>query len=361
MILTYRYRIKDRIAKKTLLSHARGVNQIWNYLNARQRDIESRYRAGEAKRNWGSHFDLQKLVKGCGAEFGINQQTVGSVCQQFTISRDRNKGSLRFRSSFGSKRALGWIPFRKQSRQIDGNSITYLGRKYRFFGSKRRPLPDTAKGGSFVEDALGRWWVNFHVEVDDRVGDGANGEPVGIDLGLKALATLSNGEKIEAPRIYRKHEARLARAQRAQNKNRVRCIHAKIANCRKDFLHKESTRLARIHAIIAVGDVNASRLAKTTMAKSVLDAGWSSFRSMLAYKTTGYRKVDEKFTTQACSCCGAISVNSPKGRADLGIRAWECSECGESHDRDVNSAKNILNLALSAQRPVEESRSNYAS
>ncbi len=357
MILTFKYRIKDRSSRKALAAHARGVNQVWNYLTARQKDIESRYRAGAPKRKWGTHFDLQKLVKGVGAEFGIHQQTVGGICKQFATSRDRNKGSLRFRSSFGAKRAPGWIPFEKQSRQIEKNSVTYLGKVYRFFGSKRRPLPPDAKGGAFVEDSLGRWWVCFHVEVEGYAGDGANGEAIGIDLGLKTLAALSNGDKIEAPRIYRKYEERLATAQRAKNKKRVKRIHAKIANCRKDFLHKESTKLARIYAIIAVGNVNASNLAKTTMAKSVLDAGWSTFRSMLAYKSSGYREVNERFTTQACSCCGSLSSSTkPKGIGGLGIREWRCDDCGTTHDRDVNAARNIKSLALSVERPSEGSR-----
>jgi putative transposase len=353
MILAFKYRLKDRRAKKALADHARGVNQVWNYLVARQKDIEARYHAGSLKRSWGSHFDLQKEVKGVGKELGIAQQSAQEVCKQFTISRDRNKGALRFRASFGLKRALGWVPFTSQCRQIDGNSVTYLGKSYRFFGNKRRPLPATAKGGSFAEDSSGKWWVCFHVEVD-ALPCGA-GE-VGIDLGLKTLATRSDGEKIEAPRIYRQYEQRLAVAQRAGNKNRMRRIHAKIKNCRQDFLHKATTCLAREYALIAVGNVNSSKLAKTKMAKSVLDASWSTFRSMLKYKSAGYVEVDERFTTQTCSECGSLPPSRPKGIAGLEIRAWVCSDCGASHDRDVNAARNILRLALSAQRPVEESR-----
>ncbi len=96
------------------------------------------------------------------------------------------------------------------------------------------------------------------------------------------------------------------------------------------------------------------------MAKSVYDAGWSTFRSMLKYKSAGYVEVDERFTTQICSDCGALPDSRPRGIAGLGIRAWECSECGASHDRDVNAARNILALALSAQRPVGESRESVS-
>jgi len=245
------------------------------------------------------------------------------------------------------------VPFHPQGRQVAGNSITYLGRRFRFFGSKRRPVPEGAKGGFFVEDAKGRWWVCFHVQAD--CAPASLGE-VGIDLGLKALATTSDGEVIENPRHLAQYAEKLAVAQRAKNKRRAAAIHFKIGNCRRDHHHKVSTRLAREYAFIAVGDVNAKRLAKTRMAKSVLDAGWSSFRNMLRYKAAHFVEVDERFTTQTCSSCGALPPERPRGIAGLGIRAWDCSACGASHDRDVNAALNILALGRSVAPPVEESR-----
>ncbi len=349
-IVTFKYRIKDRRAAKVLRGHAFQVNQCWNWCVAQHRDTLDRYRAGAPKRKWLSHFDLAKTFKGYGREIGLHQQTIGSICEQWVRNR-----STRFRASYGPKRSLGWIPFQKQSRQVEGNSLWYLGKQYRFFGSKRRPLPDNAKGGAFVEDALGRWYVCFHVEVADRQPHG-NGI-IGIDLGLKSLAVMSDGQKIKAPRHYCALEGKLAVAQRARNKQRVRRIHVKIKNARKDFLHKLSTTLTDQNALIAVGDVNSKQLAKTRMAKSVLDAGWSIFRAMLRYKSAEYVEVDEKFTTQTCSQCGALPPERPKGIAGLGIRMWQCSACGADHDRDVNAARNILAIAArSAAGPVVESR-----
>jgi transposase len=357
VILTYRYRIKDNSAKKALRQHAWAVNQVWNWAAAQQRDIEARYRAGAKPRRWLSAFSLAAQCKGVGRELGIHQQTVQNICDTFVACRDKLRHAPRFRSSFGARRAPGWVPFQQQSRQIDGNSIIYLGKRYRWFGNKRRPLPEMAKGGAFVEDARGKWWVCLHVEVADREITG-NGE-IGIDLGLKSLATLSDGTKIENLRHVATWAQRLAKAQRAHNKRRARSIHAKIVNARKDHLHKVTTELARSNALIAVGNVNASKLARTRMAKSVLDAGWSTFRSMLRYKSPGYVEVDERFTTQTCSSCGSVSSETrPRGIAGLGIREWGCSDCGESHDRDVNAARNILRLGLSAQARGDESRLN---
>ena len=353
-MLTYKYRLKDRSARKRLVQHARAANAVWNWCAAQQRDTEARYKAGAKPRRWLSSFALAAQCKGVGRDLGIHQQTVQNVCEQFARARDKLKHAPHFRSSFGTKRALGWIPFQQQSRQLAGNSVIYLGKRYRWFGNKRRSLPETAKGGAFIEDALGRWWVCFHVEADcERL---AISGQIGIDLGLKTLATLSDGTKLENLRHRATWAQKLAKAQRARNKRRAAAIHTRIANARRDHLHKITTALAARYALIAVGNVNAKRLARTRMAKSVLDAGWSTFRNMLRYKSPGYMEVDERFTTQVCSCCGSISGSSPKGMGALGIREWRCSDCGEIHDRDVNAAQNILKLGRSASPPVEESR-----
>jgi IS605 OrfB family transposase len=360
MILTYKYRLKGKRAARQLRRFAFGANQVWNYCVQTQRATQRAYRGGLATR-WRSQYDLQKLTSGTSQDLGIHAQTIQCVCEQFTESRGLHRRCPRFRRSGGSKRSLGWIPFSNQSRQITANSVTYLGNAYRFFGAKRRPLPNTAKGGCFVEDARGRWWVCFHVEVDDSLTQ-APDVAVGIDLGLKTLATLSTGEKIDAPRIYRAWEDKLAIAQRAGNKRRARAIHTKIANVRRDHMHKWTTRIAREFRTIIVGDVSSSQLAKTRMAKSVLDAGWSTARNALRYKASRhggtFREVDEcsTFTTQVCSSTGILPPERPRGIADLGMREWWCSACGEIHDRDMNAARNILALGLSAQPRVDGSR-----
>lgn len=170
---------------------------------------------------------------------------------------------------------------------------------------------------------------------------------IGIDLGLKDLATCSDGVKFKAPKIYRQYEQKLGIAQRARNKKRVKAIHAKIKNLRQNMLHQFSHKLVNEHAAIFVGNVNAKALAQTKLAKSVLDAGWTTLRTMLKYKCENagvwYEEVNEAYTTQTCSCCGSRS-SSLKGRAGLGIREWQCVECGTFHDRDINSALNILAL-----------------
>ena len=170
---------------------------------------------------------------------------------------------------------------------------------------------------------------------------------MGIDLGLKTTATCSDGTELEASCFYRGLEEKLATAQRANNKKHVKTIHAKIANRRKDSLHKFSRKLVNRCGLIVVGNVSSLKLVKTKMAKSVLDAGWGQLKTMLDYKCAHagivFKAVNEAYTTQTCSSCGLRPNSRPKGIAGLGIREWTC-ECGVTHDRDVNAAKNILAL-----------------
>jgi IS605 OrfB family transposase len=209
------------------------------------------------------------------------------------------------------------------------------------------------RAGSIRQDARGRWYLNVCVRkavcclkaaapqiVQGRVPS------IGIDLGLKAFAAFSDPlvPPIQASRFYRDLEPALARAQRARKLQRVRALHARIANRRRDALHKLSTDLVNRYGAIFVGNVNACSLARTRMAKSVLDAGWSAFRTMLQYKCADagvwFDPIDESFTTRTCSACN--SRTGPWGREGLGIREWTCVACGSIHDRDTNAAQNIL-------------------
>jgi len=373
MILTHKNRLKGKRSKRKLRRNAWAVNQVWNFCVQTQRKIQRNWKDGLSPK-WPSFYDLKDLAAGTSKELGLHAQTVQDVCKQFVKSRDLHKKCPGFRSSNGSKRSLGWVPFQEQSRQITSGSVTYLGNEHRFFGAKQRPLPETTKGGCFVEDARGRWWACFHVEVD-RLPQ-APSRAVGIDFGLKILATLSTGQKVEAPRHYRKLEEKLAIAQRANNKDLVRTLNERIRNKRNDYMHKWTTWITRNFRLIFVGDVSSSKLAKTKMAKSVYDAGWYASKQALCYKASRHGgfcdEVSELFTTQICSECGAKPSSRPRGIADLGIRDWVCSECGAIHDRDVNAARNHLNFGLSAlsksqlrvlasshQPPVEGSRVAY--
>ncbi|MBY0453603.1 MAG: transposase, partial [Burkholderiaceae bacterium] len=238
--------------------------------------------------------------------------------------------------------SLGWIPFKARALQYKAGQIAFAGQRFSLWDSYGLANYEL-RAGSFSQDSRGRWYLNVVVKVQAKSTAGT--ASVGIDLGLKEAAVAYTGERIEG-RFYRKLECKLGIAQRAHKKHRVKAIHAKIANQRKDALHKFSTALVQKNAAIFMGDVASAKLVKTKMAKSTLDAGWASLKTMLEYKShqagVVFEVVNENYTTQTCSCCGVIPASSPKGRAGLGIREWTCSACGAVHDRDVNAARNIL-------------------
>jgi putative transposase len=343
MLLTHRHRVKDATSGKWLGRMAVSVNQVWNYCGGIQNDSR------RLNRRWPSGFDLIKLTTGSTKELALHSDTVQAVCKQFATSRDKARRKPRWRVSRGAKRSLGWVPFQcARPLKIDDDVVTFLGRKFRLWLS--RPIPANIRSGSFSQDATGRWYLNLVVEVPDDLPTGT-GE-VGIDLGLKTLAALSTGETIGNPCHLRKSAAKLARAQRAGRKALTRKIHRKVAAQRRHFLHETSTRIVRANALICVGDVNSAALARTKMAKSVLDAGWSALRLQLRYKAIrhGARFVEtnERMSTQTCSGCSTIG--GPKGLEGLRVRSWSCLCCGVLHDRDTNAALNILrsgrNIAL---------------
>lgn len=343
MILVYRYRVKSLAGE--LNRQARAVNFVWNYCNDRQKD------ALKWGRKWLSGFDLNNLTAGSSRELGITAMTVNAVCEQYAKSRRQKKRPyLRYRG----KKSLGWVPLKARNLRETASGFHFHGREFKVF--KSRPLPPGAKikdGGNFSQDARGNWFLNVCIEVAEaparQIASG-----VGIDLGLKEFATLSTGEAIGNPRHFRQLEEALGKAQRARKKRQATNIHARITNARRDFLHKLSTRIVREFDYIAVGNVNASGLAKTSMAKSVLDAGWSSFRAQLAYKAikhgATFEEVSEAWSTQTCHECGSIA--GPKGQAGLNERTWTCG-CGATHDRDVNAARNILMRGSGHRTPVE--------
>lgn len=339
--LTIKLRLRDKHATE-LNRQTRAVNFVWNYCNETSRTAWSR------DRRWLSAFDLGKLTAGSSKELGLHAHTIMRVCHQFARSRDRaRRAGLRWRG----RKSLGWVPFNTGHVSFDGGKLTFRGIHYQPMHINPRLDAGMKIGaGAFSADSKGRWYINLPIEVE--CAESASIKRAGIDLGLKDLATLSSGVKIVMPSFYRGEEKALGTAQRARKTKRAKAIHQKIANRRKDFLHKASAALAKEYGLVVIGDVSPSRLARTSMAKSVHDAGWSDFKRMLSYKAImhGGRmiEVNERMTSQVCSVCGSLPPSRPRGIADLGKRVWDCDDCGAVHDRDVNAARNILARGLAS-------------
>jgi putative transposase len=337
--LTYKFRLRDKHAAE-LNRQARAVNHVWNYCN------ETQKKAARYGRKWLSNFDLQKLTAGASKELNIHSHTIKRVCAEYAARRAQlRKPWLRWRG----RKSLGWVPFNTEYVTFNGEAFKFRGVTYQTMHLRKELKAGVKIGaGSFNADARGRWYLNIPVEVE--CADRAPLSRVGIDLGLKSIATLSTGEKIVAPRFYRASEEKLGTVQRARKTKQVRAIHAKVANRRRDFLHKVSASIAKRFGLIVIGDVSPKELSKTGMAKSVLDAGWSDFKRMLSYKALRHGgsalEVPERYTSQVCSTCGSMPPSRPKGIADLSKRNWVCDDCGTAHCRDVNAALNILRVGL---------------
>ncbi|MFD4441472.1 RNA-guided endonuclease InsQ/TnpB family protein [Nocardia sp. NPDC058519] len=215
-----------------------------------------------------------------------------------------------------------------------------------------RRLPSVPSSVTVIKDAAGRYFASFVVEVGTRPLPEVDAE-VGIDLGLTSFAVLSDGRVIENPRLFRRAERKLRKAQQALSRKqkgssnrgkariRVARAHAKVADQRRDFVHKLSTTIVRDNQAVFVEDLCVKGLARTRLAKSVHDAGWSMFTRLVGEKAVRhgrfFAKVDRFFpSSQLCSACGVVG-----GKKPLHVRWWTCG-CGIIHDRDVNAAKNVL-------------------
>lgn len=350
-IKTLRLKVKPS-AYSWLNDAAREVNAVFNWANETSMLAATRT---DSKRKWMSGFDLCYLSAGATTEFQhIGADTIQRVCVEYATKRKAaKKVRLSWRKSGGARRSLGWVPFKAASIRRKGAGLRFCGKSIRVF---ERELLDGAKwkDGCFAQDACGDWWCCLPVEVECQPGQ-QFGE-VGIDLGLKDTAVTSDGQRLEAGQFYRGIEAKIGQAQRRGHKRQAKLLHRKAANRRKDALHKFTTGIAARYSAVYVGDVSSTKLAKTSMAKSVLDAGWGMLRNQIMYKCqragSEFAIVGEAFTTRACSGCG--SITGPAGRTGLSVRVWRCSECDAEHDRDINSAINIRQLGARPRAPFAE-------
>ena len=365
---TLKLRIRDKhTAKLNRLSGS--VNFVWNYVNALS--YEHLKRTGK----FFSAYDLNEYTKGSGELLGLHSQTIQAINETHAKARKQfKKAKLNWRTSNpqSKRKSLGWLPFKQSAIKHIATHAT--GKK----GLKSTLQLSLAKGQKLVidlwdsynlslyqintleivQDSRNRWYACITVKDYPKQQCGIG--RVGIDLGLKDSATASNGDKLTIKQTL-KYAKALATAQRANNKQRVKAIHAKIKHTRQDLIHKFTTQLVKDNALIVVGDVQTTAIIqprkkdknkpkkRMKLAKSVYDAGWFELKRQLTYKCENagcrFEIVSERYTTQTCSCCGDTS-SSPKGRAGLRIREWTCAKCGIRHDRDINAAKNILAVGL---------------
>lgn len=290
------------------------------------------------------------------------QQTLRHLQDGFTRFFNKQNGYPRFKT------------------RKDRQSATFVNTGFTFTGGEltlakmteplnvrwSRDIPEGAVVSSVTVsmDRAGRWFVSLLTDTVMEPLPPVN-TAVGVDMGLDHFAVLSDGVKIDNPRFSRSDHALIARAQRklsrtqkgSKNRDKARVklsqAHARVVDRRTDFLHKLSTKLVHENQVIVVEDLNVKGMSakgrgsrKRGLNRSIRDASWAQFRTMLEYKAHWYGRelvvVDRWFpSSQVCSHC---HVNG--GKKPLHIREWTCTHCGTFHDRDVNAAQNILAAGL---------------
>ena len=318
-----------------------------------------------------SNSDLQKLVI-TQAKKNVERQWLAEVSniplQQsvadlgvayknfFDSLKGKRKGKKVGNPKFKKKTGKQSARFRIGGFSIKGREI-YLTKIGNIKPIWSRELPSAPSSVTVIKDAAHRYFLSFVVEVEPVQLDAEN-QSIGIDLGIKTFAVMSDGSKALSPdyskadRKIRQLQKRLARQQKGSNRRhktrlQIAKLHNRIADVRKDFLHKLSTQVVRENQAIILEDLNVSGLVKNRrLARAISLQGWREFRMLCEAKSQKFGRVFHVIsrwepTSQICSECGY-----KWGKLELKVRSVRCLNCGIEHDRDENAAKNINQVGI---------------
>ena len=361
MQVRYRYRLYPSLCQQQALARAFGCARVVYNDCLRLRD--ACHAAGQKI----SDTEVQRRVITL-AKQAPERAWLGEVAS-VALVQACNDARRAYRNWFGSLsgrrkgRRVGHPVFRRkhqrQSIRLTRNGFALRGQ--RLYVAKvgdirvewSRALPSVPSSVTVIKEPDGRYYASFVAEREATPLPGC-GREVGIDLGLASLAVTSDGDVIANPRFLRAKERKLARAQRglsrtrkgsanrARARHRVAVLHRKVRQTRLDHAHKIAFRLVRDNQAVYAEDLCVSGLARTRLARSVHDAGWSQLLRLMEEKAAQYGRTFARIgrfepTSQVCSACGVKDGPKP-----LQVRQWTCQACGTAHDRDVNAARNIL-------------------
>lgn len=338
-ITTYKFKLKNGFRSLNIL--ASKVNYVFNYCN------QVSYYSIKKDRKYLSGFDLNNLTSGTSKLLKLNSNTIQSISEHvYKAKKQHKKSKLNWRNG----KSLGWIPFKSNSIRVNNDTATYMGKSYKFF--KSRELVGELRTGEFVQDSCGDWYICLVYKLSEEIK--VNNLSVGIDLGQKSIATTSDGQTFTNPKLTNLYADRLAMSQRSNNKKKTARIHRKIKRVRLDNLHKISTKLSNTYSTIVVGDL------KLKNNKQTNDASFRGLVSLLKYKVSRLGgtiiEVNEAYSTKTCNNC--LAETGPTGLQGLAIREWTCGSCGQTHQRDINAAKNILHFGYEVLKTSDKLKVN---
>ncbi|MBS3028807.1 MAG: transposase [Dolichospermum sp. DET69] len=293
-----------------------------------------------------SNIPLQQSV----ADLGVAYKNF------FDSLKGKRKGKKLGRPKFKKKTNQQSARFRIGGFSIKGDEV-YLAKIGNVSPIWSRDLPSAPSSVTVIKDCASRYFISFVVEVEP-VNIDAKNQSIGIDLGIKTFAVMSNGEKAQSPdyskldRKIRKLQKKLARQPKdSQRRNKTRIqiakLHNEIADTRKDFLHKLSSKIVSENEVIVLEDLSVSGMVKNRkLARAISLQGWREFRTLCEAKSQKFGRTFHVIsrwepTSQICSECGY-----KWGKLDLKIRSVKCLNCGTEHDRDENAAKNINKVGI---------------
>jgi putative transposase len=358
MLKANKHRIYPNEAQKVLLNKHIGASRfIFNLA------LETKTTAYAGNGVNLSCFDLMKqlvdLKKECEWLKEVNSQSLQAPIRNLDNAFTRfykGQGNFpKYKSKWKGKKSFH-IP--QNVKVKDGRLVIPKFTKKGIKIKLHRPLEGEIKSATVSRTPTGKYFVSILVEtgVECLPKNKVEKETtVGVDLGIKDFLITSEGGVVGNPKYLRKAEARLKYVQRKyskykgkRTKHKLAKLHEKVANQRRDFLHKQSSKLVKECRTIAIEDLNVEGMLKNhCLAKSISDAGWSMFKTLLEYKCEWYGVNLLKIgrfepSSKTCSNCGAVNKE-----LTLKDREWTCKSCNTKHDRDINAAVNIKNFALS--------------
>ncbi len=358
MKLRYQYRFYPTDQQQQSLAQLFGcVRVVWNDALAFCKDSEKlpTYTELASRLTQSKHVEERKWLGEVSAV--PLQQSLRNLSTAYKNFFDSIKGKRKGKKvnppRFKSRRSKQSAIFTNNAFIVKDNGKVYLAKIGFLDVVWSRPLPSKPSSVTVIKDAANRYFLSFVVEVNPEQLP-ANGQSIGVDLGIIDFATLSTGEKIKSPKPLkaklkrlRKCQRNLSRKQKGSKRRekarlRVAKLHAKVKDARTDFLHKLSTKLIRENQTVILEDLNTAGMMKNRrLSRAISDLGWRSFRTMLDAKSVMYGRDVQVIsrwepTSQRCSCCGKIG-----GKKELYVREWTCLFCETVHDRDINAAINI--------------------